>query len=296
MESAWNTILIGHGVFSSDWTMFLKKIKEPHIKMIDFNDIEKIYLDEYTYNNSKDATKSNYYILPLCINDYNILVSSSIYQDIYENILHPPRELYDLLNNKLAFTSYMLEHFAEYIPYTYYLDDKQINADIVFPVIYKPKYSINAAGMRIISNMRELNSLRSKTIIQKYISNDVLNITPNDKKDGKIYKKGYEYEYGAYFLCIKGIIKTSKIIKSLYPKYAIKTSNFPSTYETADVLEEQILMEMFSQIVEKLNYSGGMCINFKYNTTTNKLDIFEINPRFGGSAFSNNFIKDLLTF
>lgn len=37
-----------------------------------------------------------------------------------------------------------------------------------------------------------------------------------------------------------------------------------------------------------------MCINFKYDEILNKLYIFEMNPRFGGSAFSCNFIYELL--
>ena len=37
-----------------------------------------------------------------------------------------------------------------------------------------------------------------------------------------------------------------------------------------------------------------MCIDFKFNENSNQLYIFEMNPRFGGSAFTNNFIYELL--
>ena len=43
-----------------------------------------------------------------------------------------------------------------------------------------------------------------------------------------------------------------------------------------------------------INYTGGLCINFKYDENNNNIYIFEINPRFGGSAFTNNFIYELL--
>ena len=44
----------------------------------------------------------------------------------------------------------------------------------------------------------------------------------------------------------------------------------------------------------KLNYTGGLNFDFKFDELTKKIYIFEINPRFGGSAFTNNFIYELL--
>jgi carbamoylphosphate synthase large subunit len=100
----------------------------------------------------------------------------------------------------------------------------------------------------------------------------------------------YEYEYGAYMLCIDGVIVTQKIIRFKYKKNYIKKTNFPNNYENVENLNTDI----FKNIISKLNYSGGLCINFKVDELKNHIYIFEINPRFGGSAFTNNFIYELL--
>ena len=91
-------------------------------------------------------------------------------------------------------------------------------------------------------------------------------------------------------MCINGKIINWKTIRYKYKKYTIKNNNFPNDYE--NVIDFKI--QIFENIISKLNYTGGMCIDFKYNDFTNNVDIFEINPRFGGSAFTHDFIYELL--
>ena len=124
--------------------------------------------------------------------------------------------------------------------------------------------------MKIYYNNNEFTKCKEKIIIQKFIED--------------------EYEYGAYILCINGKIINYKIIKFKYKKYTIKKINFPKNYENVFNIE----IQKFEPIIIKLNYTGGMNIDFKFNDLTKKIDIFEINPRFGGSAFTNNFIYELL--
>jgi carbamoylphosphate synthase large subunit len=57
---------------------------------------------------------------------------------------------------------------------------------------------------------------------------------------------------------------------------------------------EDIEFDIFDEIVKRFNYTGGMNFDFKYDYITKKINIFEINPRFGGSAYTNDFIYDLL--
>ena len=66
--------------------------------------------------------------------------------------------------------------------------------------------------------------------------------------------------------------------------------NFPHNYE----IVENIDIYIFEKIIIKLNYTGGINFDFKFNFFLDKIDIFEINPRFGGSAFTLNFIYELL--
>lgn len=275
------TILLGEKVFSIDWKKAINNIREGYIKSVDFTDKSALL----------NILKTDIdYILPLAFEDYReILKHIQIINNINDNlrnsedsissnirqikILHPTLDTYELLHNKLLFTKYMLAHFPDYIPPTYYLDNILINENIEFPVIYKPMYSLNGSNMRIYQHEIQLRfSNIKKTIIQKFITHPV--------------------EYAAYLLCVDGNIINCKIISHSYPKNTIKKSNFPPSYKT---VENKHIVDIFAKIVLKLNYNGGMCINFKFNEETRKIDIFEINPRFGGSAFTHNFIKELIT-
>ena len=256
----YKNVLIGKNMFNPSWNLCLNKLNESNIIISDFNNLDEL--------KNIILTKNIKYILPLSNRDYN-LIKNNI-KKINNNdikILYPTEDVYKLLDNKNIFTEYMLKKYIQYIPEVYYLNNIQLK-EIEYPAICKPMYSTNGSNMRIIVNSTDCLNLDYNNI-QKYIE--------------------YEYEYGAFFLCIDGIIVTSKIIRFKYNKYNIKKTNFPKNYENV----ENFNIDIFKNIVYDLKYSGGMCINFKINNSDN-IYIFEINPRFGGSAFSNNFIYELL--
>lgn len=262
-------ILIGENVFSENWKIALNKINVQYIIFADLTDINKI-------KTILEITNIDY-ILPLVYEDYVKLISYDIGKHI--KILHPTIEIYELLNNKLLFTTYMINNFPDCIPTTYYLDNKKLNNNddkIEYPVIYKPMYSINGSNMQIFHSYRQLRHAK-KLIIQKYIAD--------------------QYEYGCNLICINGIIINYKIIRYFYPKYYIKKSSFPRSFETVEhnTATNTNIINIFNPIIAKLNYSGGMCIDFKFNEETCKMNIFEMNPRFGGSAFTLEFISELIT-
>ena len=184
-------------------------------------------------------------------------------------LLYPSEETVNLLNNKNAFTEFMLNNFIEYIPEIYYLNDVKLK-NIKYPSISKPTYSTCGSNMTIIYDDDDLFKLKNRNNIQKFIE--------------------YEYEYGAYMVCVDGVIVTQKIIRFKYEKNHIKNCNFPNNYENV----ENLNVDIFKNIISKLNYSGGVNIDFKVDELDNHIYIFEINPRFGGSAFTNNFIYELL--
>lgn len=255
---SYKNILIGINTFNNDWLVSLSKIHQQNIILINFNDDELL---------KKIMTEKKIdYILPLSNKDY-IIIKNKI--DDLDKILYPNDEIFELLNNKLFFTKFMLENFNEYIPNVYYLDNIKL-LDNEYPVISKPIYSTNGANMKIYHNENEFINCKDKIIIQKFIEE--------------------VFEYGAYMLCINGKIINWKIIRFKYPKYTIKKYNFPKEYENIKNFD----IQLFEKIILKLNYTGGMCVDFKFDVSTNNIYIFEINPRFGGSAFTNNFIYELL--
>ncbi len=89
-------------------------------------------------------------------------------------------------------------------------------------------------------------------------------------------------------LCLDGDICRHVTIRQQFPPNHIKKHNFDKTNERVDDFD----MAPFANIMKALQYTGGACVNFKWDGL--KLDIFEINPRFGGSAFTNQFLEELL--
>lgn len=255
-------ILIGNNLFSSDWNTPLKNINKKNIILCDFENIKE--LNEIISNNNIS------YIIPMSNIDYKLIKSYIQTSNIRIKILYPSEDTYNLLDNKNLFTEFMLNNYIEYIPNIYYLNNIKLK-NIEYPAISKPIYSTNAKNIKIIYNDKDLLTLNNYNNIQQFID--------------------YQYEYAAYMLCIDGVIITQKIIRFKYIKYYVKIANFPNTYENVENFNNDI----FKNIISKLNYSGGLCINFKVNeNNNNNIYIFEINPRFGGSAFTNNFIYELL--
>jgi carbamoylphosphate synthase large subunit len=257
----YQNILIGPNTFSPNWKRALDKINKKNIIITSFDNLDNL--------KNIIVNKNITYILPLSNKDYSLIKNYSPNLNKNIKILYPTEEIFELLDNKNLFTEFMLKNYNDYIPDVYYLNNTQYK-DITYPVIYKPTYSINGKDMTIIHNHSDFLKLKNYNIIQKFIED--------------------EYEYGAYMLCIDGIVINWKIIRSKFKKYNIKKGNFPQNYENIDNFDVSI----FKNIICKINYSGGLCINFKFDENTKKINIFEINPRFGGSAFTCNFIYELI--
>lgn len=255
----YKNILLGTNTFAPDWLDSIKRINKPNIIIADFSCSN---LEQIISENKVD------YIIPLSVNDYNLVNSYDFINK--HKILFPDDETYELLDNKVKFTQFLMDNnFVHLIPKVYYLNNTQINP-IEFPVMSKPACSTNGYGMKIYCDNEEFVLLSDKTLVQKFVDD--------------------QYEFSAYLLCIKGNIINWKVIGKKYGKYTIKKINFPKDALCHDDFD----ITMFIPLMKLLNYTGGACINFKFNKDTNKLDIFEINPRFGGSAFSNDFIYELL--
>ena len=237
----------------------LKQLNKPYITIVDFNskNIHNIIV-----------SKNIDYILPLSERDFLTIKKYRKYDGM---ILYPNAKIVELLHNKLRFTEFMLKHFPECIPTTYYANNIKL-LDPEYPVISKPVFSTNGNDIKIFHNENEFSECKNRIIIQKFIEN--------------------EYEYSAYMLCIDGKINNWKIIRYKYTKFTIKKENFPHDYEN---VENMNILDACKRIIATLNYTGGICFDLKFDEGSNKIDIFEINPRFGGSAFTCKFIDHLLS-
>ena len=251
-------VLIGRDGLDLTWREALAKINAPEIILSNFSDPDEVVRQISWVD----------WVIPLTVKDYTQI--RDILPSPLEKILFPSPEIYHLLDNKLAFTHFMMRHFVHLLPKVYYIDNVCLTKDITFPVISKPVFSTNGANMKIYHNENQFRECQDRKIIQQFVQD------PN--------------EYSAFMLCINGIIKNTIILRNKYPPYHIKKKNFPKTCDRVHDFD----ISIFTPLLQTLQYSGGVNIDFKYDPTTEQILIFEMNPRFGGSAFTLDFIQELL--
>jgi carbamoylphosphate synthase large subunit len=255
-------ILVGTNIFSSDWKKCINDINSEHIM---FTDLKKNInnLSNYVQQNNID------YIVPLCRKDYDLINKQT---ELRRKIIFVNNDTHELLHNKIKFNKYMTVHYIKYIPKIFYLNNKIIDNNICYPVIIKPNISVCGKNMYVCKNKNELSrhKMRKIAIMQKFI------IDVN--------------EYSAHLFCIDGHIINYKITCQKYDLYNIKSTHFNALCEYVDDFD----MTTIGDIIKQLNYSGGCCIDFKMQDGI--MQIFEMNPRFGGSVFSLRLFEELITF
>lgn len=231
-----------------DWTIHFK------------NNHNITYVDSI---NSIDFTE-NCKIIPICPNDFirHNMIKLLFYTDLY-NI--------SILNNKGLFAKFMMENFKDYIPLTIYynVNNKLIyNSKITSPIMIL-KSTMGAGGMNVKiikdsdfpKNIEECKIIKN-FVVSEYIKHSIL--------------------YVAHFLIIKGIL-----IDKIYFYLEIKSDTiYQGRVKNYKVCEQLPYNDnIFTKIFNKLNYSGFACIDF--TILNNKIYIFEINPRIGGSLVFN---------
>jgi len=248
-------------------------------KVICITDVEVI-----KYNNS------DYKLIPIWVDDY------IKYNELKFNIFKNNLENIDILENKSKFGKYMLKLYPNNIPLTYYYNFNNEsynnpNLSISKKYIVKPNKSYAGQGIKVI-NHTEPNQFRTKF----YINNKLHIKNINNIKDHIIqeYIDHTEY-YTGHFLVLNGIIHN----KIYFFSNDKKTTEIKRGQTTIYQVKERLDVDdsIFSKIFNNLNFSGFASIDFTiYN---DKIIIFEINPRLGGSLihddkYFNLFLDNLI--
>jgi len=198
-------------------------------------------------------------LIPICVKDY------IIYNNHPNNVFINNLENIEILDNKSKFGKYMLNFFTDNTPPTvYYNIDDEIyyNEKLISKnMIKKTNKGWSSFGVERITYFN-INELKNH-IVQTYIEND-------------------EYFCG-HFLVLNG-----KILNKIYFYSSYK---FPNGIKKGKIIDYKITEKLvvddsiFEKIFNDLNYSGFACPDFIiYNE---KITIFEINPRPGGSLVAN---------
>jgi predicted ATP-grasp superfamily ATP-dependent carboligase len=192
-------------------------------------------------------------ILPICQSDY--FYKNSIFKNTKETI--------ELLDNKSRFGKYMLHNFPESIPTIYYyhfLNETYVLMPKNQKLIQKPNTGFGGSGIKIVYSIEP--SLKNH-IVSEYIEHTTY--------------------YTGHFLVIKGIIYEKVYFCSSHPyNNGIKMGRIINYTILPELLVDD---SIFNKIFSNLSYSGFADCDF--TIVNDKIIIFEINPRPGGSLIHN---------
>lgn len=208
-------------------------------------------------NDIENYITSEYRLLPLGVKDY------IEYNHLHNSLFHNNIESIHILNNKSKFGKYMQTNFIDYIPKIYYYNfdnENYINTDLSGSnkFIIKPNENCGGVGIRIIYKI----DIKKNHIIQKYID--------------------HSKQYVGHFLILNGAIQCKIYFCSDHKQDDIKHGSIKN-YKIIESLE--IDDSIFNKIFYNLTFSGFACANFII--INNKIIIFEVKPRIGGSLVHN---------
>ena len=184
-----------------------------------------------------------------------------------QKVINPSNDAIDLCDDKETFTNILIKNgFADYIPKT--------NEYVCYPYILKKKIGAWGKDITVIKD-DECELAHIKEI-------------ESDDYFRQEYIKG-EDEYTTHIIIYNKEVIFCKTLKFTFDEtYFVKGQNFKHISKVeVDHNHHKIL---FENILNALEYQGICCFNYKLYE--DKVKIFEINPRYGGSM--TDFINEAL--
>jgi carbamoylphosphate synthase large subunit len=209
--------------------------------------------------------RENDLVIPLNINDLRELKK---YPHLTENKLIPTPSIdaIDICDDKYLFIQTMIENgFGDLIP--------KIGTDLPVPFMLKKRVSSSGNSCYFISSPEQQKEYQKLILDPDYFCQQVV---------------GGADEYATHIL-----FKNNKIVSSLTIKYTF-FSGLPINGKEKmmySYISKCNYLDKFSAILNSIGYEGLCC--FDYKVINGKPQIFEINPRFGGSlsAYFFTFMK-----
>ena len=227
--------------------------------------------------NSIDLSQ-NFKIIPICPNDF-------VRYDATKLMFFTNPYSIAKLNNKGLFAEFMMKYFESYIPLTLYynVNNKYIyNSGVTKPsMILKSTIGAGGINVKIIKDSDFLENIGEFKLIKNIVVSEYIT---------------YDVIYSGHILTIGGVLIDKIYFYLDIPVNQIYRGRIRN-YKVSDKLpcDDSIFMK----ILTKLNYSGFVCVDF--TISNNKIFIFEINPRMGGSLvfniiYFNRFFSKLIKY
>jgi glutathione synthase/RimK-type ligase-like ATP-grasp enzyme len=245
-----------------------------------FTDWNK-YLEKYGIISNIDNYKIINYIVAK--NNIKLIIPITINQHIYLNnhksliccktLINSINTLL-ICNNKYEFSEYMNKNFSDNIPKTYNINN------ILLPAIIKPILTNSGKGCKLILTQKNIQNLNNNLSIKNKLNNNEYIIQE--------YIDDVDL-YSGHFLIINGIIKFDKYYIEQFKGNFISKGKM-NNYKKCII--DKSHRYVFEELFNKLKYNGFACADFKIKN--NKLKIFEINPRLGGTIIYDNDLDELI--
>jgi hypothetical protein len=208
---------------------------------------------------------------------FDLVVPLSIHAQKYLNENHksilrckaivPSNNAIDLCNDKKRFFEFLIKNgFGEFIPKT--------NENCGYPYILKKKIGAWGEGLSVIIDEESERLHAGQLESEEYFRQEYIEAPDEYTTHIIIYDKKIVFHRTFQF--------------TFAEKYFIKGKCFKAIRRK--VVDHSHLNHLFGMILNKVEYQGICCFNYKILKSTVK--IFEINPRYGGTM--TNFINEAL--
>lgn len=292
-----------------DWIKHIKNIKNIKIQYINTEPSGECMRTKKLFDNKNVISKQYKHKIDLrhiiSCDNINIYVPLSIDQQyFYDNsiIKHKlcgnNKQHIDIFNQKCLFIYFMINNkLLNLIPNTYAInyshelvkskpyfaqDGIQYFKNVKFPCIIKQNISAGGDHVVIIYNEKMLEDYKNiyvDYVVQEFIVNE-------DKT-----------EYTCDFYIDNGNIVTSVYYKDNSVRQTLFYIQHGGLRDKIKINDMNKYNNEFEKIFKILNYTGFACIDF--TLIENKIKIFEINPRLGGTLVTDafdfeNFLTEIL--
>lgn len=191
------------------------------------------------------------------------------YQQIIEQFIRiipvPDYHQFKIALNKKSLAEFAVEHDLP-MPKTISLKDYRLfNPDLKFPVMVKHEAQYGGSKVHKINGEPELNTLLSTCEDDDYIIQ--------------------EYIEGIDFSC-NVLYDHRKLVAHTIQKSIFREKEFTMSIAVA-FLEDERLIQMVDEVMNKLAWNGIANIDVRYEPETDRYWLIEINPRFWGNHIAS---------
>jgi predicted ATP-grasp superfamily ATP-dependent carboligase len=211
-------------------------------------------------------------ILPLDIRTIRLLAANNnLFSELSSIALLPEIRSFDLANDKWLLAQWLKENRFPHPETNLYDDSNNFKREISsfqFPVLAKPRNGSGGKGIKYFDNLQDLKEFTSQINKDEYIIQSFI--------------EGYDIDCSV--LCEEGTILAYTIQKGYL--FEAGRVSWPAGIE---FLEHEETYNLVKETLAKLNWSGIIHIDLRYDSAENRVNLIEMNPRFWLSVMASLF-------